>query len=172
MPSIAEATPARESLGLPRDGFVFCCFNKSYKILPAAFDAWMRILRAVPGSVLWLSGNADAAVKNLRSEAARAKAEEDYEFFFPNQAGAEGQHVFAVEVLLTKGALACNADFHRAPRRSACLRTAATRFFLGWNSAAQPSAKVGMISTENADAWSFRHLRATCAAHAASGSAR
>ena len=38
----------------PRRGFVFCCFNNNYKITPAVFDVWMRLLRAVDGSVLWL----------------------------------------------------------------------------------------------------------------------
>jgi len=26
------------------EGFVFCCFNNSYKILPEVFDRWMRIV--------------------------------------------------------------------------------------------------------------------------------
>lgn len=68
---IAEATPQREAAGLPREGFVFCCFNNSYKITPQVFDCWMRILGRVAGSVLWLSG-ADAPTQgNLRIEAAR-----------------------------------------------------------------------------------------------------
>ena len=71
---IAETAPAREALGLPREGFVFCCFNKSYKILPAVFGSWMRVLLQVPGSVLWLSGNDEIVVRNLRSEAARRGA--------------------------------------------------------------------------------------------------
>ena len=44
---------------MPGEGFVFCCFNTSYKITPTFFDIWMRLLKAVPGSVLWLvAGNA------------------------------------------------------------------------------------------------------------------
>ena len=39
---------------MPRTGFVFCCFNNNYKITPATFDGWMRILKQVDGSVLWL----------------------------------------------------------------------------------------------------------------------
>ena len=66
---IAEHTPSRSMLGLPERGFVFCAFNSSYKITPAIFDIWMRLLHAVQGSVLWLlSGNA-AAQRNLRYEA-------------------------------------------------------------------------------------------------------
>jgi protein O-GlcNAc transferase len=51
---IAETVPDRSPLGLPGDGFVFCNFNQSYKITPATFAGWMRILKAVDGSVLWL----------------------------------------------------------------------------------------------------------------------
>ena len=47
-------TPSREECRLPADGFVFCSFNNSYKITPEMFEVWMRLLRAVPGSVLWL----------------------------------------------------------------------------------------------------------------------
>jgi protein O-GlcNAc transferase len=65
------AAPARRDVGLPQDGVVFCCFNQSYKILPEVFAAWMRILAAVPGSVLWLLEWDAAAVRNLRREAGR-----------------------------------------------------------------------------------------------------
>jgi predicted O-linked N-acetylglucosamine transferase (SPINDLY family) len=66
---IAEATPTRNELGLPDDGFVFCCFNQPYKIGPNIFDVWMRLLRTVDGSVLWLKENGAEASRNLRREA-------------------------------------------------------------------------------------------------------
>jgi predicted O-linked N-acetylglucosamine transferase (SPINDLY family) len=44
----------RAEAGLPEDGFVFCCFNRSWKITHSVFDIWMRLLEQVPGSVLWL----------------------------------------------------------------------------------------------------------------------
>ncbi|MBY0510423.1 MAG: hypothetical protein K2P94_09740, partial [Rhodospirillaceae bacterium] len=59
----------RAELGLPEDGFIFCCFNHSAKILPDVFDIWMRILRSVPGSVLWLLKDYAPAADNLRKEA-------------------------------------------------------------------------------------------------------
>lgn len=62
--------PTRESCGLPADGFVFCCFNNTYKIVPALFARWMRILAAVPGSVLWLMADHADAAANLRRQAA------------------------------------------------------------------------------------------------------
>jgi predicted O-linked N-acetylglucosamine transferase (SPINDLY family) len=61
----------REGAGLPGNGFVFCCFNNSYKIEPTVFGIWMRLLRKVEGSVLWLSAHGATAVGNLRREAAR-----------------------------------------------------------------------------------------------------
>jgi predicted O-linked N-acetylglucosamine transferase (SPINDLY family) len=61
--------PSRSELGLPEDGFVFCCFNNAYKITPAVSERWMRLLKSVSGSVFWLYGANAAAMTNLRSEA-------------------------------------------------------------------------------------------------------
>lgn len=60
--------PIREAYGLPEDAFVFCCFNNSYKVNPDIFDVWMRLLKKVPGSVLWMLGS-EAVEHNLRTEA-------------------------------------------------------------------------------------------------------
>ncbi len=68
---IADRDFSRSELGLPASGFVFCCFNNHFKILPSTFDSWMRILKAVPDSVLWLIGGNDLAVANLQREAQR-----------------------------------------------------------------------------------------------------
>jgi protein O-GlcNAc transferase len=67
---IAPAVPTRAELGLPEHGFVFCCFNRSFKISASIFEAWTRILRRVPESVLWLPKMHDAAMENLRGELA------------------------------------------------------------------------------------------------------
>lgn len=66
----AAATPTREAEGLPPSGFVFCCFNQTFKIERETFAAWMRILGAVPGAVLWLFASNAEAEANLRSAAA------------------------------------------------------------------------------------------------------
>ncbi len=66
---ISERIFTRAELGLPQEGFVFCCFNNSYKITPYTFDGWMRILKAVPGSVLWLLEDNSYATRNLKKEA-------------------------------------------------------------------------------------------------------
>jgi predicted O-linked N-acetylglucosamine transferase (SPINDLY family) len=68
---IADQVPSRPSLGLPENGFVFCNFNQSYKITPAMFASWMRILRAVDGSVLWLPAGKPPLEANLRAAAER-----------------------------------------------------------------------------------------------------
>ena len=65
----AQKTFTRAQLGLPADGFVFCCFNASYKITPETFRSWMRILAGVPGSVLLLLGGGAAVERNLRQHA-------------------------------------------------------------------------------------------------------
>jgi predicted O-linked N-acetylglucosamine transferase (SPINDLY family) len=67
---IAERGFTRAELGLPPEGFVFCSFNNTYKVTPETFDGWMRILRQVPGSALWLLADAETAAANLRKEAA------------------------------------------------------------------------------------------------------
>jgi protein O-GlcNAc transferase len=66
---ISERLPTRAECNLPEAAFVFCCFNGSYKITPAIFDLWMRLLRAVPNSVLWLSKPSPTAEANLGKEA-------------------------------------------------------------------------------------------------------
>ncbi len=67
---ISPHDPSRQECQLPADGFVFCSFNNSYKITPAMFGVWMRLLKAVPGSVLWLLEGNRFAADNLRKEAA------------------------------------------------------------------------------------------------------
>jgi len=66
---VAERTPSRAECGLPEQGFVFCCFNNVLKITPELFDIWMRLLAAVPGSVLWLVTATPSVKDNLWREA-------------------------------------------------------------------------------------------------------
>ncbi len=63
---ISERTPSRAEANLPNAGFVFCCFNNNYKIRPNIFDIWMRLLRTVRDSVLWLLEDNAVAGENLR----------------------------------------------------------------------------------------------------------
>lgn len=66
---VSDKIFTREEAGLPPTGFIFCCFNNNYKILPTTFDGWMRILKAVDNSVLWVLDANDTATKNLRNQA-------------------------------------------------------------------------------------------------------
>ena len=66
---ISDRAFAPEDVGLTEDAFVFCCFNNNYKITPAVFDCWMKILKQVNGSVLWLFEDNAKAASNLQKEA-------------------------------------------------------------------------------------------------------
>ncbi|MCH4151600.1 MAG: tetratricopeptide repeat protein [Sphingobium sp.] len=72
---IADAGFTRAQMGLPENAFVFACFNNPYKITPEEFDIWMRLLKAVEGSVLWLYKANPWAEANLRKEAEKRGVE-------------------------------------------------------------------------------------------------
>jgi predicted O-linked N-acetylglucosamine transferase (SPINDLY family) len=74
---LGERPNTRAEAGLPERGFVFCAFSNSYKITPGMFDVWMRLLRQIDGSILWLLGGSASVEANLRREAqARGVASE------------------------------------------------------------------------------------------------
>ena len=87
----AGAAPSRAACALPPRGFVFCCFNNAYKILPEVFALWMRLLQAVPGSVLWLLDTSAEAKANLRRAAQGAGVDAQRLVFAP--VVAVGEHV-------------------------------------------------------------------------------
>ena len=64
------AAGTRAEHGLPAEGLIFASFNNGYKITPAMFDIWMRLLTLVPGSVLWQLDSHPDLASNLRREAA------------------------------------------------------------------------------------------------------
>jgi predicted O-linked N-acetylglucosamine transferase (SPINDLY family) len=63
------AVPTRAQAGLPARGFVFCNFNQSYKLTPDTFAGWMRILKRVDGSILWLLDAVAPFADNIRQHA-------------------------------------------------------------------------------------------------------
>ncbi len=89
---IAEKVFTREELGLPKTGFVFCCFNNNNKITPATFDGWMRILMQVDGSVIWFSHYNSQAVGNLQKEAVRRGVNAE-RLIFGNYAPDHAEHL-------------------------------------------------------------------------------
>ena len=74
---VSERIFTRAELGLPDNGFVYCCFNNNLKITPHVFDSWARILKQVPGSVLWLLEDNVLAKANLIQEAQSRGLSED-----------------------------------------------------------------------------------------------
>ena len=66
---VSDELLTRAQYGLPEKAFVFTCQNGCQKLMPEVFDIWMEILKAVPGSVLWLLKPNETAMKNLIKEA-------------------------------------------------------------------------------------------------------
>ena len=83
---LPEPLGGRADHGLPAEGFVFCCFNNSYKITPAEFGIWMELLKAVDGSTLWLLAGTANVARNLRAEAEKRGVEPSRLVFAPKVA--------------------------------------------------------------------------------------
>jgi predicted O-linked N-acetylglucosamine transferase (SPINDLY family) len=90
--TIAQRTPTRNELALPAEGFVFCCFNNAWKITPGVFDVWMRLLKDVAGSVLWLRSDNQQTEANLRREAA-ARGIDPARLVFAGQLPCHADHL-------------------------------------------------------------------------------
>lgn len=84
--------PDRASENLPPSGFVFSCFNNSYKISPEIFSTWMSLLKKVPDSILWLSRPSDIAATNLRS-AAKSSGVDPNRIIFANRVPSRKMHL-------------------------------------------------------------------------------
>ena len=107
--AIAARAPSRAQAGLPEDGVVFCSFNANYKFSPEMFAIWMRILRAVEGSVLWLPDMNAAARRNLAREAEGHGVAPARIVFAPHLASAE-EHLARLGLAdLFLDTLPCNA---------------------------------------------------------------
>jgi protein O-GlcNAc transferase len=90
--AIADVVPSRAQAGLPENGFVFCCFHHVYKIMPAMFDVWMRLLAQVQDSVLWLAQTSAGAAANLRLEA-EARGVAPSRLVFANVVASDADHL-------------------------------------------------------------------------------
>lgn len=84
-----ERVPSRAECGLPDEAFVFCCFNNPHKITPEIFDIWMRVLRAVKGSVAWMYAPNVSLSANLRREAESRGVAQERLIFTPRKPFAE-----------------------------------------------------------------------------------
>lgn len=82
-------TPSREACQLPDNSFVFCSFNQTFKITPEIFAVWMRLLKSVSNSVLWLLDCNQWAKQNLIKEALAQGISADKLIFAPRVAIAD-----------------------------------------------------------------------------------
>jgi protein O-GlcNAc transferase len=130
---ISSQVFSRGELGLPETGFVFCCFNNSYKISPTMFDVWMRLLQQIPHSVLWLlEGNAIAR-QNLCNEAKKCGVAPNRLVFAPKVASsvhlARHQHadLFLDTLPINAHTTACDALWARVPIVTCMGQTFASR---------------------------------------------
>jgi predicted O-linked N-acetylglucosamine transferase (SPINDLY family) len=94
---ISEKVFSRADMGLKQNGFVFCCFNNSYKIVPEVFDCWIRIMKKVEGSVLWLPASNETATRNLRMEA-NARGLDPGRLIFANKLPAHPDHLARLQL--------------------------------------------------------------------------
>lgn len=86
---VSDWTPTHSEMGLPEDGTIFCSFNGTHKLTRFTFERWLRILKGVPGSVLWLLGDQDAVRERLREYAAERGVTPDRLVFADKMANAE-----------------------------------------------------------------------------------
>ncbi|HAO21694.1 MAG TPA: hypothetical protein DCQ37_15245, partial [Desulfobacteraceae bacterium] len=86
---LPNPTPAPSQEG---NAFVFCSFNRSYKIEPIMFDLWMKLLKAVPGSVLWLRRVSDISEKNLK-QAAEERGISGTRLIFTDKLPTKEEHI-------------------------------------------------------------------------------
>jgi predicted O-linked N-acetylglucosamine transferase (SPINDLY family) len=84
--------PTRPSQGLPQSGFIFTCFNNSYKITPEIFEVWMSLLKEIPNSVLWLSKPSAMAIQNLQSEA-KSRSVDPSRLIFASRTPGRKEHL-------------------------------------------------------------------------------
>ena len=87
----------REDFDLPKVGFIFCCFNKYYKITSTTFAGWMRILLKVEGSVIWLTGGNNTAMNNLKKEA-RKNGIDDNRLIFAEHVPLMEDHLSRIKI--------------------------------------------------------------------------
>ncbi|WP_310450974.1 tetratricopeptide repeat protein [Sulfuritalea sp.] len=91
------AAPGRAAAGLPEDGFVFCSMNNCYKFNPQVFNVWCSILKATPGSILWLSKPADGTAANLLAEAS-ARGVSPERIVFARRVASRSDHLARLQL--------------------------------------------------------------------------
>lgn len=103
-----ENLPSRAELGLPEDKFIFCSLNNPNKVTPAEFDVWMKLLRNVENSVLWILAPQDILQQNLLKEAEARGVEAD-RLIFADRISMDGHLARMGQADLFLDAFNCNA---------------------------------------------------------------
>jgi predicted O-linked N-acetylglucosamine transferase (SPINDLY family) len=125
--------PERARYGLPEQAFVYCSFNNNFKFTEEMFDAWMRILAAVPGSVLWLLADNDTAGAHMRERAMHRGVAPQRLVFAPRVSPAEYLARFQLADLVldtfpyNAGTTASDALWMGTPILTRCGRTYISR---------------------------------------------
>ncbi len=89
---VSERVFTREEMGLPKNGFVYCCFNNDYKFNKQIFDSWARIIASVNDSVIWMSGHGEIFKKNVLKEFGARNISEK-RIIFANRVNDIGDHL-------------------------------------------------------------------------------
>ncbi len=74
---ISKKNYSKSDFNLPENKFIYCSFNNHNKITPIIFQSWMKILKRVENSVLWLYLTNEDAKKNILLEASKIKIHKD-----------------------------------------------------------------------------------------------
>ena len=74
---ISKKNYSKSDFNLPENKFIYCSFNNHNKITPLIFLSWMKILKRVENSVLWLYLTNEDAKKNILLEASKVKIHKD-----------------------------------------------------------------------------------------------
>jgi len=74
---ISKKNYSKSDFNLPENKFIYCSFNNHNKITPQIFLSWMKILKRVENSVLWLYLTNEDAKKNILLEASKVKINKD-----------------------------------------------------------------------------------------------
>jgi protein O-GlcNAc transferase len=68
-PIVSKMIFDRKDFGLPKDKFIYASFCSTYKIDPTIYSTWMKILKQIPKSILWLLSPSPSAQKILKAGA-------------------------------------------------------------------------------------------------------
>lgn len=99
---VMTAPAPRAPWKLPEEAVVLCAFHQTAKVHPAVLDAWLAILRAAPGALLWLKAPGAEPERRFREAAARADVDPARLVFAPNVAdkSAHLQRMAAADLFL------------------------------------------------------------------------